>query len=313
MWLKYGVSADNALLGVEDVPSGKTNLTCLYCGGQLTAKKGKIKEHHFAHTNESCKPVASKQVPTLPLYDNFNIELSGKELEELKVFWYNYGQGNYDIFVKPSLRLILSKLLVWNKQGYEFTNLGKIPVGALSLALFNEVQEPLISKKLSQLEQAAERARLINSKHLPERIADLRIYRAQYKRILENKLYFLEIKAGKKLLHKIGITKRSIAERVLEVQRDLMHHYKSVEVEVLDTWSHRGNVELYFKHRYQKFNYKIGTLTEYFKFNDVELVLNDLRQMSKKVLTPVELQLMQDSYTVTTCDSEALLQADRTA
>ena len=299
MWLKYGVSADNALLEIADVPSGKTLLTCLYCGGQLTAKKGKVKEHHFAHTGESCKPVASKQVPSLPLYDNFNIELSGKELEELKVFWQNYGLENYDIFVKPSLRLILSKLLVWNERGYEFTNLGKIPVGALSLALFNEVQEPLISKKLSQLEQAAERAKIINSKYLPERVADLIIYRAQYKRILENRLYFLEIKAGKRTLHKIGITKRPIVERVIEIQRDLVNHYKSVDINVLHTWQHRGNVELYFKHKYRNFNYKIGSLTEYFKFTDAELVLHDLRQMKSKALTPVELGLMQEAYTVT--------------
>jgi hypothetical protein len=293
MWLKYGVSADNALVEIEDVPSGKTMLTCLYCGGGLTAKKGKVKEHHFAHTDESCYPVAKKQVPTLPLYDNFNIELSGKELEELKVFWHNYGLENYEICVKISLRLILSKLLVWNEQGYEFTNLGKIPVGALSLALFNEVQEPLISKKLWELEQGAERAKIINSKHLPVRIADLKIYRAQYKRILESRLYFLEIKTGKKTLHKIGITKRLIAERVLEVQRDLNNHYKSLDINVLHTWEHRGNVELYFKHRYKQFNYKIGTLTEYFKFTDVELVLDDLHQMPSKVLTAVELELME--------------------
>jgi hypothetical protein len=295
MWLKYGVNENNALVTIEDVPSGgKTNLTCVYCGGGLTAKKGKVKQHHFAHAEETCYPVAKKQVPTLPLYDNFNIELSGKELEELKVFWNNYGIENYEICVKPSLKLILSKLLAWNSRGfYEFTNLGKIPVGALSLSLFNEVQEPLLLKKLSELEQAAERARLISSRHLPERIADLRIYRAQYQRILKNKLYFLEIKTGKKLLHKVGITKRPIAERVAEVQRNLITHYKSVEIQVLDTWEHRGNVELYFKYRYQKSNYRIGTLTEYFKFNDVELVLDDLRQMKPKVLDPVELGLLE--------------------
>jgi len=213
----------------------------------------------------------------------------------LKVFWNNYEIANYEICVKPSLRLILAKLLAWNQQGfYEFTNLGKIPVGALSLALFNEVQEPLLLKKLSELEQVAERAILINSRNLSERIADLRIYSAQYKRILDSKLYFLEIKAGNKFIHKIGITKRSIAERVIEIQRDLANYYKSLlEIQVLDTWSHRVNVELYFKHRYKQFNYKIGTLTEYFKFTDIELVLHDLQQMQPKVLTPVELELMK--------------------
>ena len=103
----------------------------------------------------------------------------------------------------------------------------------------------------------------------------------------------MEIKTGKKTLHKIGITKRLIAERVLEVQRDLNNHYKSLDINVLHTWEHRGNVELYFKHRYKQFNYKIGTLTEYFKFTDVELVLDDLHQMPSKVLTAVELELME--------------------
>lgn len=98
-------------------------------------------------------------------------------------------------------------------------------------------------------------------------------------------------------MHKIGITKRPIEERVAEVQRDLASHYKSIEIQVLDTWEHRGNVELYFKHRYQPFNYRIGTLTEYFKLNDVELVLDDLQQMKPKILTSVELELMEGNAT----------------
>src|SRR4028119_2410934 len=130
MWLKFGVSKDNAVVAIEEVKSGKTSLTCLYCGGGLTAKKGRVKEHHFAHTQETCRlvkeRVARRDFPSLPLYDNFNIELSGKELEELKVFWKNYGVRNENICVKPSLRLVLSKLLICNERGfYEFTNLGK--------------------------------------------------------------------------------------------------------------------------------------------------------------------------------------------
>lgn len=149
MWLKYGVDIkDNVLVSIEDISSGKTNLVCLYCGSKLTAKKGKIKEHHFAHTEETCRPVATKQVPYLPLYDAFNIQLSAKELEEIKLFWKEYGRHSYSIPVIP-FRFVLSKLLVWNNesQGYEFTNLGKIPVCALPLELFNQVQEPLILDK----------------------------------------------------------------------------------------------------------------------------------------------------------------------
>lgn len=298
MWLKYGVTQDNSLVCIEDVSSGKTHLTCLYCGGELTAKKGKVKEHHFAHTEQTCRPVANRvthrDFPSLPLYDNFNIQLSGQELEQLKVLWKNYGIRNEGIFVKPSLRLILSKLLAWNEQGfYEFTDLGKIPVGALSLGIFNEVQEPLLLDKLLNLQGAVERARLINSRHLIERVADFRIYGAQLKRILESALYFLEIRVGRKTLHKIGVTKRPVEERVIEVYRDLAAHYKRIEIEVIDTWKHRGNVELYFKHRYKEFNYRIGKLTEYFNFDNVEAVLWDLRQMKPKVLEQAELGILE--------------------
>lgn len=47
MWLKFGVSPAGELLGVDEGASGKTKLTCLYCGGPLTARKGKVKKHHF--------------------------------------------------------------------------------------------------------------------------------------------------------------------------------------------------------------------------------------------------------------------------
>ncbi|MEP0809995.1 competence protein CoiA family protein [Coleofasciculus sp. FACHB-SPT9] len=51
VWLlKFGVSADNKLVNIVDVSSGKSDLVCPYCGVKLVAKKGQIKEHHFAHT-----------------------------------------------------------------------------------------------------------------------------------------------------------------------------------------------------------------------------------------------------------------------
>jgi hypothetical protein len=76
-------------------------------------------------------------------------------------------------------------------------------------------------EKFSEFEQAAERAKLINSRNLNERIAYLRIYRVQFPRIRESLLYFLEIETGRQILHKIWITKHPIEEQVAEAQRDL--------------------------------------------------------------------------------------------
>jgi uncharacterized C2H2 Zn-finger protein len=294
MWLKFGLDNEE-LVCIEDVPSGKTFLKCPYCGQGLTAKKGKVKEHHFAHNQETCRPVAKREFPTLPLYENFNVHLSGKDLEKLKLLWKEYGSQN--LFISPDLvtvGLIKTGLLHKNvytfPPTYEFTNLGKIPVGALELALFNEVQEPLIMKNLLKLELALEHALHKNAPDLQYRLADLNLYRTQLQRILSRTLYFLEIQTNQETLYKIGVTQRPLEERIAEIKVDLLKHYQTSAIQVLGTWKHRGNVELYFKHRYRDFNYPIKNLTEYYKFNheEAERVLHDLQQMQPKVLSSVE-------------------------
>jgi hypothetical protein len=298
MWLKFGVAASGELTSIDEVVRGKTNLACLYCGGSLTAKKGSVKEHHFAHTEETCKPVSqrikTKAFPALPLYDNFNVQLKGEELEQLKVLWKEYGAQKRSIprdLVNERWQL---KGLVESSgdRSYQFTNLGLIPMGALPLALFNQVQEPLLLSELASLEGSVEIAEAAGLSCLDERRADLLIYRAQLRRILVNSLYFLEVKADGHCFYKIGVTTRSIEERIAEVQRDVRAHYSDVAVSLLGLWEHRGNVELYFKHRYKAFNYRIGKLTEYFAFPNVKVLLQDLYEMKPKVLSVVELEVL---------------------
>jgi len=294
MWLKFGVAPSGELTSIDEVVRGKTQLTCLYCGGGLTAKKGSVKEHHFAHAGKTCKFVSqrikTKAFPALPLYDNFTIQLKGEELEQLKVLWKEYGAQKRSIPKDlVNFRWQLKGLL--ESEGdrcYQFTHLGKIPVGALPLVLFNQVQEPLLLSELMKLEGSVEMAEAAGLSCLEERRADLLIYRAQLRRILVNSLYFLEVKADGHCFYKIGITTRSIEERIAEVQRDVRAHYSDVAVNLLGLWEHRGNVELYFKHRYKAFNYRIGKLTEYFVFPDVKAVLNDLYGMEPKVLSAAE-------------------------
>jgi hypothetical protein len=303
MWLKYGIDPEGILVEIEDVRSGKTSLLCPYCKTKLTAKKGRIKEHHFAHTEETCRQVAERDrhnVPTLPLYDDFSIHLLNKELEQLKTLWTEYGSKGETVarFLVPRKFVwlgLLKETCSYNSSDYEFTDLGKVPFGGLSLVRFNRVQEPLLLDKLSELEEKTKRARETNSLFLSERSIDLMLYRAQLKRILSNSLYFLKIQAAAETLYKIGVTRRSIEERATEVQRDLSSYFKTVEIEVLGVWPHRGNVEKYFKHRYRDFNHPIGSLTEYYRFNHAEeskIVLHDLRQMTPKILSPSEIDIL---------------------
>ena len=304
VWLlKFGVSADKKLINIVDVKSGKSDLVCPYCGVKLVAKKGQVKEHHFAHTGQTCRSVTVKRdFPALPLYDNFNIELSGQALQLLKALWVSCGQNDWSIPFSVDLKpLIKAKLLqknpYQNPPGYEFTQLGMIPVGALPLKEFNQVQEPLLLKKLSDIEGQVELAKVLKSLDLKERVIDLWLYRTQFRRILEHRLYYLEVKTDSEPLYKIGVTKRTIEERMVEIKRDLRCHYKNVELKVLGTWEHRGNVELYFKHRYQPFNYRLGNLTEYYKFGtEAEAVLNDLERMHLKCLSQVEFDILMEDH-----------------
>ncbi|MFN6559472.1 MAG: GIY-YIG nuclease family protein [Nostoc sp. ChiSLP01] len=300
MWLKYGVDEDGILVCIEDTSSGKTLLKCPYCQGDLIAKKGKVKEHHFAHHGETCRPIANREFPTLPLYDNFNIQLSGKDLKQLKLLWQEYGAKNYPIssyLVTPGLIKagMLRKNIYLTPPEYEFSDLGKIPVGALELSQFNDVQEPLLLKKLLKVELAFEHAKHKNAPDLAYRLTDLKLYRAQLKRILSCTLYFLHIQTDKDILYKIGVTTRPIKDRLSEIKLDLAAHYQTVAISVLGTWLHRGNIELYFKHRYRNFNYLIGSLTEYYKFNteNIKIVLHDLEQMLPKVLSQVEIDILE--------------------
>lgn len=301
MWLNYGIDKDGILVYVEDVSSGKTKLKCPYCGGMLTAKKGKIKEHHFAHNEETCHPVAKGEFPVLPLYDKFNVQLSGKDFKLLKLLWNEYGSRNYSIspqFLTSGLLKsgLLHKNVYIVPPEYEFTDLGKICVGVLELVLFNQVQEPLILKKLFKLELAVEHAKYKNTPDLSHLFIDLQLYRTQIKRILTCTLYFLKIQTDKEIFYKVGVTGRPIEARIKEVKIDLVASYKTIDIEVLGTWANRGNIEKYFKHRYQSFNYPIGSLTEYYKFTSIEAqnVLKDLQQMKVKELRTTELDILNE-------------------
>ncbi|WP_375514256.1 GIY-YIG nuclease family protein [uncultured Nostoc sp.] len=303
MWLQYGIDQDKTLVSIEDVPRGKTQVRCPYCDGELTAKKGQRNEHHFAHTHETCREVnrSNRLLPTLPLYDNFNIWLTGKELQQIKDLWNRYGEKDRGIDESKVPRvLIREELLERNTYRYggeyQFTKLGKIPVGALSLMLFNQVQEPMLLEKLQELEDNLESAYHEKSPLFNECLRDLQIYQAEFRKILANSLYYLQIDtSGGNTIYKIGVTRRDIETRISEIKSDLAPYFDSVSIKVLGTCPHRGNVEKYFKHRYSFFNIPIGNLTEYYNLftpEQAKVALRDLRRMKAKELSKVEVDIL---------------------
>lgn len=296
MWLTFGEEENHNLVPVSQVSRGKSSLRCPYCQGLLTAKKGRVLAHHFAHTGETCRQVSGdRQFPVLPCYDKFNLHLSGKAYQELL-------ELHEDGFYQPECyrELEWKKCIEFNeyrtRYKWQLTKLGKMARGSLSLMLFNQIQEPLLSDRLIEFEEA-----VITNKQkgldVTDALTDLRLYRAQYQRVLSQTLYFLEIQADGESFYKIGVTTRDTTDRLPEIEQDLKKHFTEIKIKCLGTWKHRGNVEPYFKYRYRDRQKKVGTLTEYFDFEDeVKAVLRDLRRMKTKTLSTVEQKILTDDF-----------------
>ena len=294
MFLEYGVNDHGELVRIDETGRGRLDgVYCPYCRRPLLARKGKVLAPHFAHDGETCRAAdRDADVINLPVYDRFLLHLSPAELQALRV-------AAGDRSVSPSESTLSLRQRLYDKgviadntytRSTEVTKLGKIPLGKLSLMLFCDVQEPLIRQRHEELEDAAYRA--INTADYATAITDLQLYRAQWQRVLSLTLYFLEITHTGGVLHKIGVTNRAVDARAAEVAADLRAaELQGVSVKVVDTWSHRGNVELYFKYRYATQQQRINALTEYFQFADVKSVLRDLRRMKPKTLDALEMEV----------------------
>lgn len=285
MYLPYGVNEQGQLVYIESVGRGKTVLKCPYCATPLIARKGIQIAPHFAHAGKTCREARrSTETVALPVYDSFRLHLSGKVWEALRRF--HDEDDDSDCYWLEDYSVVKSFITPYGNERYNLTHKGKIPFGDLSLNLFNQFQEPLIRERHDALEQEALAALCTTEENTA--LTDLRLFRAQMRRILETTLYFIEVRTDVGILHKIGVTTRPLEQRLAEIRADLTPHFGSVGLVPLGTWAHRGNVELYFKHRYRRFQQPIGTLTEYFAFEDVKTVLRDLRRMKLKELNETE-------------------------
>lgn len=307
-YLPFGQNADGELIHIEQVQRGKSSLVCPYCGVKLLARKGDILSPHFAHDGQTCRPVDSLNPAfQLPGYETFDLGLDASTIKTLKRVYDEHDISEY------SIKQLAQKGLVkraWNGR-YMFemillTHLGKIPFGALSLNLFNGLHERMLRVKHRLLtERAFENEGETNEKTAA---TDLKIYRAQLRRVLTTSLYFIEVDAGiRGMFYKVGVTARPIEQRVKEIGADLKPHLgDGIKLKVLGTWPNRGTTERYFKFRYAKYQHKFGSLTEYFQIANPDLkesddekpmtrkrVLLDLRRMTHKALDIVEQALIE--------------------
>lgn len=285
MFLEYAVDKHGSLVHIDGVPRGKVaGLFCSYCGGNLIARKGAVLSHHFAHAENTCRPVSrDADIIRLPMYERFSLSLVGREWKALKYF--------HDKRKLPRQRWLFNRLynqdlLYYDSmtKRHELTTKGKIPFGQATLAEFAPVQDDLIMEKHNTLSQRLDHDYANeDEKRIYEN--DLRLYRAQLQRVHSAVLYFLAIDHDAGQLSKIGVTTRTLGERITEIQRDLAGYYQQVTITPLLTLTNRGAVESYFKFRYKADNINVGTLTEYFNFTDSGAVVAELQALGNRELS----------------------------
>ncbi|AFY92955.1 GIY-YIG nuclease family protein [Chamaesiphon minutus] len=306
-WLEYGIDPDGNLVPVDRVRRGKTDLKCPYCQGGLTSKKGEIKAHHFAHTDTTCRAVSSGRDVELPLFDRFNLHLTPREYAALLQFEKKGVDSKYRFTLEAK------DTIVYNPHkgsygGWELTKLGKVICRKLSMNLFAQVQEPLMYGKLCDLEERVRLAYEEESVDYPDVLIDLKIYRDRVRSALANHLYYLKIIADGEEFYKIGVTGRTVSERTIEINADLKGHFETVAIEILGTWLHRGNLERYFIYKYERYLYRIGSHSEYFKLDEKlsKSVLRELRRIEAKEISNVERDLLNRLPSQVECEIEAV-------
>lgn len=271
IWLEYARSQDGNLVHVEDSQRGlASGLLCPFCGAEVIARQGGEVAWHFAHLAEqSCAPARQLSRISIPLYDDFFLGLKPRRLAELVQF----AETGKIADSRVQRRLVGAGLIEWNPYArngrgiWELTKRGKIPLGALSVPLFSEIQDTELRRFLD---------------FLPADGVDAEIMREHWARLQANALYFLKVETpGLQLLHKIGMTGRSVEERVAEIRADLSADYGPVSVSVLGCWPGLGRLERYCKFRFRRSWHPLGTRTEYFSFTDADIkpVLRELRRL----------------------------------
>jgi hypothetical protein len=298
--LPSGINEQGRYVHISQVPSGATHLVCPYCGGLLTAKKGRRIAYHFAHTEKSCLEAETRDFSRLdlPIYDRFKVYISVAGWRELQKFHDSQGEdGDKEVLRRHDPPLIREAFNPYRLGGhYELSDEGKIPFGEATLSKFADFQMGYVYRQHTELSDTVEFAyygqpimhgwgdnrRQVGwqikpaPEEYPAAVADLNIYRAQVARLYDLHLYLLEVQHSDGILYKIGCSSRDTESRIAEIRRELLPFLEIKNIKVDRLCLNRGAVERYAQHRYHQYRKLIGTFTEYYEFD--KKVLSNVRR-----------------------------------
>ena len=272
MLLPYGKKSGK-FTHISEVPSGRTDLRCPYCDGDLLAKKGKRNAHHFAHVGKSCMSIGSailldlgKKIPTSFSISEYaqrkrkSIMQQKVKLQKRRNFLMRQDATN-----KKYIKTLVDYLRAHHKQAearklvahirYEFEAIPDLEIlpNSFTAHLKAARQYHKTRQKLAEADFKLER------------------YERELVWFHQFQLYFLEIRTGAySVFYKIGLTARDLKVRLQELRRDLAQ-FPQLEIRVLYQLQGVAFLETFFKQKYQAKRYKLAQHTEYFVFEHYEI------------------------------------------
>lgn len=342
MWLAYGQNEHDEFIHVSEVTRGKSALACPYCGGLLTAKKGRVKAHHFAHTGATCKTsntydfydITKDEFPLdLGLYDYAMQRRQEFENEQARLCadlqtltadlhrrdqYLNAGialletvsqpykdgtrpksrQKNFEVLQQLRRFLAGEKLhdgieCMTPRRHTMLPDFAQVRHGAFKkYLLLNQPQNRIgvlfpISRhsliwprEIWQLERNLPGTPCIIPddlfwafKVLPDYLqqksafnqvrADLTAFEREHARFQRFTLYFLAIQRRGATYHKIGITGRTVAARLKEIEQEA-RKLGDVTLTIRNQIKGYAFLETFFKRKYADYHIDFGAHTEYF-------------------------------------------------
>lgn len=357
----YGLNDEGEHVHIMDAPKGNAGkLTCLYCQGKLSAKKGDVVAHHFAHQKgqgETCRGSSKAFQQIVFGFDYFDFALTTNEKKAL------YLLTDHCLTPTAPSEQYLTEAFVWNSKRsakYLLYNAGissnrssdRIVETLVEEGFLSRTQEPNPNYGVRPSDFAladmtphfaglrpTERALAFTLRLSLDRFVrvlsawwdqlegqitepvEQEMLRRHRARMSFNRLYFIEITAnwqteqnnshsvqitwrdakdkqlqqedlrianGQQPIYKIGITQRTLPERIIELTAYIRKHWCPMPtIRVLrELDGGAALAEGYFKKKYKAQQFTLGesTATEYFALSAEQLrVLNkDFHQLSLK-------------------------------
>ncbi len=235
--------------------------------------------HHFRHDGQTCHE-SMIQVPEIQGWHHFHLDYP---LELVELLRENYRPDSKYPQVyrgKRTISLAEHGLVKYNHYAlnHEYSETGKIVVGALPLAAFSAWMRNQLQSRVETLQH-----------EVSDGLKHRAWYEIEFNRqqgLLNASLYLFEFNTScGQQIFKIGRTSRDVLERLAETQGDVEQALsQSVSAQVVRVVPMAGFVEKYALHRYASHRFDLASHTEYLQLTPAVLrkLKSDLTKLAKQ-------------------------------